>query len=351
MAFERPSLSDLFSQAETDLAGRLGLGSLLRRGMLRALARMTAGLAHLLHGHLAWATRQLFPDSADDESLDRWAETFGLARLAATRSSGLVRFTGSDGSTVPSGSRMRRADAAEFETLEDATVSGGTVDVEVQAVEPGSDGDTLPGAGALTLSPAVSGVALSVEVLAPGIEDGTDRESDDDLRARLLALIRSGRRGGSSADYESWALEYPVASRVWVLPLHNGPGTVGVTFLVSSGSTAPIPDAGQVAALQDVLDARRPVTASVLVFAPGTQEIDVELELEPDTLAVRASVSAALDELFDREAEPGGTIPLSHVREAVSTAAGEFDHVLVAPVADITVPAGTLAVLGTVTFS
>jgi uncharacterized phage protein gp47/JayE len=349
--FNRPTLVELQEQAEADLTGRLGLGALLRRGILRALARMLAGLVHLLHGHLAWISRQALPDTADAEELERWAGLYGLARKVSQRASGSVEFTGSDGATIPSGTKLRRSDSVEFETTEDGTIASGTATVLVEAVLAGSAGDTTAGADTLQLSPALAGVALDVEVLAPGLLGGTDAETDEELRERLVERLRAGARGGSAADYETWALEVGGVSRAWALPLLNGPGTVGVTFFVSSGSTPPIPDAGQVADVQAYIDARRPVTAIVEVFAPGQATVDVTLSVTPDTTAVRNAVQAALVELFDREAAPGATILLSHLNEAVSSAAGETDHAITVPAADVTVAAGSIAILGTLTFT
>jgi uncharacterized phage protein gp47/JayE len=348
--FNRPTLSELQTQAEADLAGRLGLGALLRRGILRALARMVAGLVHLLHGHLAWLARQIFPDTADDVELERWAGLYGLVRKIAEKAEGQVQFTGTNGALVPSGTRMRRADAAEFETLADATIGSGVATADVAAVVAGAAGDTSAGLAVLQLSPALAGISLEVEVLAPGILAGSDAETDEELRDRLVARLRAGSRGGSAADYEAWALEVGGVSRAWALPLLYGPGTVGVTFFVSSGVGAPIPDAGKITEVQDYIDARRPVTAAATVFAPGLATVDVTVAITPDTAAVRAAVTVALTELFDREAAPGATIFLSHIREAVSTAAGETDNVVSLPAADVTVGAGSIAVLGTLLF-
>jgi uncharacterized phage protein gp47/JayE len=48
---------------------------------------------------------------------------------------------------------------------------------------------------------------------------------------------------------------------------------------------------------------------------------------------------------------PGGTILLSHIQEAISTAVGENDHVLIAPVANVVLPANTMATHGVITWT
>ena len=59
----------------------------------------------------------------------------------------------------------------------------------------------------------------------------------------------------------------------------------------------------------------------------------------------------SLQDLIRRESEPGGTLLVSHIREAISTAAGETDHELVTPVADVTVQATQITTYGATTFT
>jgi uncharacterized phage protein gp47/JayE len=66
---------------------------------------------------------------------------------------------------------------------------------------------------------------------------------------------------------------------------------------------------------------------------------------------VQAAVAAELADLLRREAEPGGTILVSHLREAISIAVGETNHVLSSPAADVTHATGQIATLGTITWS
>ena len=64
-----------------------------------------------------------------------------------------------------------------------------------------------------------------------------------------------------------------------------------------------------------------------------------------------AAIEAEIIDLLRREAVPGGTVLLSHLREAISIAAGEADHALTIPAANVTHATGELAVLGTITWA
>jgi uncharacterized phage protein gp47/JayE len=57
--------------------------------------------------------------------------------------------------------------------------------------------------------------------------------------------------------------------------------------------------------------------------------------VNPDTTAVRAAIEAQLRDLHNREADLGVSLLISHIREAISSAGGEFDHVLTAPATDV----------------
>ena len=78
--------------------------------------------------------------------------------------------------------------------------------------------------------------------------------------------------------------------------------------------------------------------------------VDFTLRVVPDTAAVRAGVLSSLVDLLRRESEPGGTLLLSHIKEAISRVAGETDHVLSAPVADVVLGTGEFAVMGAITW-
>jgi uncharacterized phage protein gp47/JayE len=81
------------------------------------------------------------------------------------------------------------------------------------------------------------------------VADGSDEESTDELRARLLARLQNPPHGGNATDYEAWAKEVSGVTRAWSYPLELGAGTVTVRF-VRDDDASPIPDAGEVAAVQ-----------------------------------------------------------------------------------------------------
>ncbi|MCW5666467.1 MAG: baseplate J/gp47 family protein [Piscinibacter sp.] len=350
MAFERPTLAELVDRAAADIEARLpGVDARLRRSNLGVLARVHAGALHQAFGYLEWMARQIMVDTCEGSYLERYASIWGVLRLPASFAEGNVTFTGADGTVVPAATLVQRGDGAQFGTDVDVTIASGTATAAVQALDAGAAGNT--GAGtALQLVTPIAGVQSAAVVAAGGLVDGADVESDDALRARVLRRIQQPPNGGSAADYVTWALEVPGVTRAWCYPLEGGAGTVTVRF-VRDDDASIIPDAGEVAAVQAYIAERRPVTANVTVAAPTAVPLNLTIQLVPNTAEVKAAVTAELLDLLRREAQPGGTILISHIREAISVAAGETNHVLTVPSADVTHTAGQIATLGTITWS
>ena len=350
MPFERPALADLIERGQADMEARLpGSDARTRRSNLNVLARVNAGAVHGLYGYLDWIARQVFPDTADAEILDRWGAVWGVVRKPPSFAAGGVSFSGQAGSVIPAGTELAFG-TSRFEIDADVVFSGAGASGTVTALEPGLAGNLPTGTGLVFVSP-VAGVAGTASVASPGLAGGVDAEADTSLRARLLARIRQPAQGGAAHDYEAWALAVPGITRAWVYPEELGPGTVTVRVVTDDAVGGLIPAPDVVDAVQDYIDARRPVTARPTVVSPVAVPLALSISVSPNTAAVRAAVEAELADLLRREAVPGGTILLSRLREAVSIAAGEFDHMLTSPVADVTHGTGQIAVPGVITWS
>lgn len=349
MPFQRPTFTELVDRIQNDFQSRLSLSTpILRRSMVWVFARVYAAVAHMIYAALQFLADQIFPDQSEADYLERHAALYGISRVAATFALGSVTITGTNGTLIPTGTILQRADGTQYATTADGTIAAGTVTVPVTCRTAGTIGNTAVSV-ALTFESPVAGASSSGVVAAGGLVGGLDTETDAALRARLLLRLQQPPMGGADSDYEKWALEVAGVTRVWVYPLELGPGTVTVRFVRDNDPTI-IPDAGEVAAVQAYLDARRPVTASVTVVAPVAVPRNFTIDLTPDTTAVRAAVQAELEDLLRRDAEPGGTILISHIREAVSIAAGESDNIVSVPSANVTHTTGQIATMGTITW-
>lgn len=351
MPFTRPTLSELKDRVKTDIETRLATGKLLPRSFLGILGTALAGATHTLHGHIVWATNQLFADTAQQEYLERMASIWGIERVAAVFSTGSVDLTGTDGTVIPSGIRLKRSDGEFYITTASGTIAGGSSTITAQAVNAGATANAEAGTS-LSLVTSVEGIDTAVTVATGGFTNGADSENDEALRTRLIDRIQQPPHGGATFDYEKWAKEVNGVTRAWVYALQGGVGTVHLTF-VQDGETDIIPDAAKVQEVQDYIDGdyRRPVTANLTVFAPVAVPMDFTIALTPDTSEIRAAVENSIKEMLTREAEPGGTILISKIREAVSIASGENDNTVTAPAGDVPHSFGQIATMGTITWA
>ncbi|MBZ6456682.1 baseplate J/gp47 family protein [Pseudomonas fluorescens group sp.] len=201
----------------------------------------------------------------------------------------------------------------------------------------------------LKLIQPVEGVVNTFTVLAPGLTGGIAQESVESLRARIVRSYRVIPHGGSKDDYETWALEVPGVTRAWCRGNYLGPGTVGL-FVMRDGDAEPVPNPAQLAEVKAYIESLRPVTAELYVLAPVEVPLVYQIHAVPDTSAVRAAIQAQLVDLHEREAGLGETLLLTHIAEAISGSAGETDHQLISPAANVVPSANQLLTFGGITW-
>lgn len=352
MAFELDSLEQIRQQIGRDIETWLpGTGAQARRTAAGVIAYAQAGAVRGLHAHIEYRERNFLPDErADAEGVERWANLLGLWYLEATAASGNVNLSGATGAVLPAGTLLQSTQGMLFKTDAELILSGSTGTVGITAQESGAAGNLADGARLTLLSP-VAGIQATLTVGAEGLSGGADQEDIDGLRARVLERLRNPPMGGSLRDYASWAKEaHPSVTRVWITEHEQGAGSV-IVRLVCDNEATPIPSTEVLDDVDAYIGERRQAgRKSVYVLPPVAAPVQYEIQLKPDSTAMRAAVEAELRDLHRREAKPGGTLLISHVREAISTAAGEYDHVLQAPTADLTHGTGTMPVFGGITW-
>ena len=336
MPFSRPNLNEIIERVETDITSRTSENEYPQAGSVAGVfAAALGGASHLLHAHLDWGIKQMLPSTATGEQLEEHARIWlKVPRKPAAFAEGEITVTGAPGAVLPAGTLFARGDGIRFVTTADLTLSASSGAVTVAAETAGEIGNTKAGTVFTMVSP-VLGIQSSAPVGLSGISGGSDVESDADLRSRLIRRIQGSAQGGADYDYETWALEVPGITRAWVLPLHNGLGTVSVA-VVRDNDESIIPDEREIARVQEHIEEVRPVTARVTVIAPVEKKVQYRINLAPDTAENRAGVEAALKSFHLRESSMGGTLYLSRISEAISLAPNEFMHVMSEPAKDVT---------------
>lgn len=375
MPYQRPTLTDLISQAEADVVATAG--NLLPIDVLTLLAVDQAGLANLHFGHIDRVSLECTPWSAID-ALEPWASLRNVLRIPAAPATGTAVFTGTNGVAILAGLTVTRQDGETYTITTGATVASGSATVTILDNAPGIQGNAITGTP-LTLGSAPLGV--NAAGVSGAARDGADAETDDALRTRMLQIYAAPSQGGARSDYVEWAMQVPGVTRAWVTPLGSGAGTVIVYTMfdvteaafggfpqgangVATAESRDTPGTGDQLAVANHIFPLRPVTALVYSNAPVAYPIAFRiLDLMPNTSAMQAAITAALAAAFQRSAAPtgttwpvttagtpNGTLYMSTFTAALDAVPGLQRYTLVTPNAAVSAPSGDLPTLGAITW-
>ncbi|MCR9031303.1 baseplate J/gp47 family protein [Citrobacter amalonaticus] len=294
-------------------------------------ASSVASVAEGLYQHQGWIVRQIFPDTADAEYLYLHARTRGLTRKPANSASGTAAFTGEPGSSNVAGLVFNRNNVS-WTTTEDVTIGAtGTGTARAVSSLAGTAGNTSAATTAtLTTTPDGFDSSVIVGVMA----GGTDEESDAELLARLLEIIRRPPAGGNKYDYKRWALEVAGVSAAYVYPLRRGLGTVDVAITSAGG----LPSQDVVDRTQAHIDDVRPVTAkNTMVFMPVIRSFDIHVAVALDGITLQDATAAITSALQDDDVrrEPGESFIRSQAGTLVSLIPGITDYDMLVPGSNI----------------
>lgn len=236
------------------------------------------------------------------------------------------------------------------------TRSGG--EVRVRAVEAGVAGN-IKAFTPLTLQTPITGVDDDCAVNEEDFVGGADRESDEAFRERIIDLIRNPISHFNAADIRRIAKSVSTITRVFINEATPAEGQVTV-YVMSDNEFDPIPNAAKINQVKNAILTIKPANTSiadVIVAAPTkiTQNF-VFSSLTPNTPTMRASITESLKQFFAESTEVGVDIQEDAYRSAifatvdVNTGQKLTSFALSSPSTNISVAAGNIVVLGTVTF-
>lgn len=364
MAYDRESLLELSRRLEAELPSE-NSGKALRRSLYLPLARALAGAVHGMHDHIDWRTKQLFPQTCDDDVLENlhaplWLGITG-GRKAAVAATGKVIIKGIVGAIIEPETLLNRNDGQVFVVKDGAEIPiSGSVAVAVIAQEAGVAGNTAAGVELSLVNP-IAGVETVCAVVM--IDGGSDIESIDLLRERIVERRQNGADVGRTVDWVAWAKEYPGVTRVWAAPKLAGLGTITIYFM-RDGDADPYPDQDAQRELENYLNRTGLPFGEIFCAAPKKRLLNPTIQIKPNTITTQAYCQAAIEALIKNHASPvkydddgymplpitGITIPRTHITQAISNSLGEYDHVLISPEDDVVCKVGELLELGEITW-
>ena len=308
-----------------------------------------AAQVYALYVQADWVTRQAFPQTAEGEYLDYHAQLRSLERKPALPAQGTVRFTAGEAAqsdrAIPEGTVCMTAGLVRFATTQAAVLPAGelTVDVPVQALEPGTAGNV---SAQTVVSMAVAPMGIASCTNPQAFAGGADGEGDEELRARILDTFRRLPNGANAAFYEQGALSFDQVAAAAVIPKPRGVGSVDVIVSTLAGT----PGEELLEQLQDYFEQRREIAVDVQVKAPTPVTVNVAVQVKAkggwDKTQVLDQVEETLEGWFDGKLL-GQDVLLARLGSLIYGCDGVENYAVSAPAADLAVDADELPVLGT----
>jgi len=231
-----------------------------------------------------------------------------------------------------------------------------TSSIEIQSNDTGLDQNQLSGVG-LTVDTAVPGMDDTAFVQFDEIGGGTDVESNEDLRSRILDAYQNPFSLFNVAAIERQAKLVPGVTRVFVEKATPAVGQVTIYFTRDNDLTI-IPSPSEVAAVFDEIVEIAPAhvaESDIIVSAPTGVVVDFTFSfITPSTPTMLTAVTNSLKQLFLEKITVGVDIKKIEydcaINDTIDTATGDVltDFSLSAPLADITINPGEIGILGTV---
>lgn len=267
-----------------------------------------APAAFMLAEAAVWAQQVLergFAGTTFGEYLDLRVAEHGVTRREAVAATGIVRFTGEPGKSIPAGTLVATP-ADEFSaeaSVEFVTTAAITLDEQgegqaaIRALVPGRAG-VVPAGVITVLAEPVSGVRAVVN--PEETRGGSDTESDELLVERFYSQVRNQGTSGNKAHYLKWAGEVPGVGGAQVEPLWQGPGTVGIYLLDidKRAASKEIVDSAQTY-IDPTMDGQgegmAPAGAVVAVMPAEEVPIDIRVRLTLASGVTMAEVKARIE--------------------------------------------------------
>ncbi|WP_054308912.1 baseplate J/gp47 family protein [Mesorhizobium sp. 1M-11] len=235
-----------------------GTDASLRINITYVIAKAISLLAREYELRFGWLHRNMFLWSADNaEWVSLLAADIGIWTKPASAASGVVTGTGAANQVYPAGIRFSSGGQTFVTTAAVTADDAGALAFPVLCEQTGASTNRDVGAVLMLADPSLE-PTLSQEftVATGGLGGGADAETLEALRSRALQRKRNPPRAGALSDYEEIALSVAGVVKAWAFRVPASPGAVTVLFLFA-GRANSIPLAGDVAAVQAAIDARR----------------------------------------------------------------------------------------------
>jgi uncharacterized phage protein gp47/JayE len=285
MAFTVPTREEIFELFRSNYASAQPTKNVSRGSDPYRLGRVVSAVAWSILAKLLYIFKQSLPDTAEGEFIDRWGNVYSFPRLLPTGSTGdlALTVTGTAGADVPEGTELAHEDGTLYEVTSVGAIIGGagSVTVDIAATSTGEATNKAVDEVLTFTSPPVDVDAEATIVVA--LTGGTDLESTDAYRVRLLAHIGDPPEGGAIHDYVEWAKSISGVTEAYVWAHRQGTGTIDIAVLGPGTGSARIPSSTVIENVEDYIEDVRPGNVEnfdVLTTTAVAQNVVASIEID-----------------------------------------------------------------------
>lgn len=263
--------------------------------------KVMAGEIHALQAYLDYIERQAFPQTAVGEGLEHHAAERGLTRWQAEPAKGSLVFSRGEALTydvdIPKGVVCTTAGDSpiEYVTTQACVLKAGSLSTSAaaEAVVSGQASNAAKGSVCV-----LSTVPTGIEAVTNNepFTGGRDEETDDSLRARVLACWGFSPSGSNAEFYRRCALACPGVGSASAVAREDGDGTVGVYIRGIDGAV----DDATLQAVQADLSEKREINVTVNVKKAQELVWDVNVYVLPVAGCTQEAAQQAAEEAVRR---------------------------------------------------
>ncbi|MDO4730654.1 MAG: baseplate J/gp47 family protein [Clostridia bacterium] len=230
--------------------------------------RLLAGEIYNCLINTEWLKKQMFVQTATDIQLDYHAQERGIERKKAVKAQGELTFyiqtPVSYDINIPIGTVCSTASVQDsrYETVEEGILYAGDLEVTLKArsLDEGKKGNCKAGSISVIIT-SLPGISEVMNIQA--FTGGTEEESDENLRKRIIESYRNISNGTNTAFYKEQALKNENVTSAGVIGLQRGVGTVDV-YIWAGGE----PSQDLIDLMQNEFDNLREINVDVEVLSP-----------------------------------------------------------------------------------
>jgi hypothetical protein len=230
--------------------------------------------------------------TATGKALDKHREAIGLDIVEPGGSSGKIKVTIAGSTTIPNGQQGKFPNGLRFSVVGTFVNPADQEEIDITAIDTGTLTNFPGGTVVSFVSPPTNVAAEAVVSSAFPMTGGTDEETDDRKRDRILNVLRNKPGGGNWSQLRQIVLdEFGFIKDCYVYPAPGGPSSQLVVpvrdFDPANNDFSRAPSAALLQAIRNVIQADANTGVETSVRAAGEEDADfgIQIEIPESTLS------------------------------------------------------------------